>query len=70
MKNLICRVVLSAVLMGNIATVIHNLATPRPAVEQVVLKAPIVQYLLAYIQYIAAGGGGSPPWPKPAPPSN
>ncbi len=68
MKNLIVRVILSTALMGNVATVIYNLATPRPVVEHKVLTAPIVQYLFAYIQYLVAGGGSGGE-AKPPPPS-
>ena len=68
---MIIRIVLSAALMGNIAMVAYNLATPRPVIEHKVLTAPIVQYLIAYIQWLASGGGsGGEAKPPPVPSSD
>ncbi len=57
MKNRIIRVVLSAVLMGNIAIVSYNLATPRPAVERKVLIAPLWGPIVIIMSWFVSGGG-------------
>jgi len=70
MKNFIIRIVLSLALTASIINLsfsTYNRIADKPVEIHKILTAPIVQYWLALIQWIKAGGlsGGSHPYGRP-----
>jgi len=65
MKNRIvqklCSLLVSLVLMANI----FSFTVKTPLKPKSVFEAPILQNIIAYIEWVMGGGGGTDPRPKP-----